>query len=122
MYKKGQRVQVYRNLRKQQWSVRDAKTRKVIDHCDELYLEQCLLYVSESGRQRVLRDKRKNVHAWIDGIIRDKKDDLPPPRQITYNPYKYRKFVVADNEFEVVYAGAVFLNRDGRALAISPWP
>lgn len=54
---------VYWNLHKKMFSVK--YRGKVIGHYRELYGLNCEFKVSESGRQRVLREKRKNVHAYV---------------------------------------------------------
>ena len=66
------RVQVYRNMHKSYedhavYSIRDKKTRLVFSHQSYLLLGNCKFHVSPTGRERVLREKRKNVHAWIEG-------------------------------------------------------
>lgn len=95
------RVQVYRNLHKDCWSVRDKATRRVIDHCDEVFLRDCKFVVSEAGRQRVLKEKRKNVHAYIEGELEasvkvgDKADlssRIRGHRTITYSNIKYNPY------------------------------
>jgi hypothetical protein len=58
-----------------------------------------LFKVSEAGRQRVLREKRKNVHAFVEGIIGDPMN-LPDPadlQRVSYNPYKAGTFVLRDS-------------------------
>lgn len=93
----GQRVEVYRNLHKECWSVRDAKTKRVLGHCRNIALNDVSFHVSEAGRQRVLRNKQKNVHAYITGTVRDL--EAPEDRKtgttafIKYNPYKHETFV-----------------------------
>ena len=103
------RVFVYFNLHKKCFSIKalegDRKGR-VVAHSNTVLLESCKFKVSEAGRQRVLREKKKNVHAgvtgiWIDGGIRDEKcfeflDTVG--RQVTYNPYKYDSFVYKSNK------------------------
>jgi len=95
------RVEVYRNIRARNWSVRDAKTRKVIAHAGEVWLKDVTFKVSEAGRQRVLRERRKNVHAWVQGelvytfeavgAVRPHKKDV----LVWYNPYETKTFIVA---------------------------
>ncbi len=61
-------VSVYRNLIKGCWSVRD-KSRKVIGHLDVVHIKNATFSVSEKGRQRVLRVRQKNVHAFVKGEL-----------------------------------------------------
>lgn len=85
-------VDVYFNLHKRKLSIRCVKTRRVIDHVDDVVLENVQFRVSEQGRQRVLSQRRKNVHAFCRGNIIDK-STLPLNDIITYNPYMYKNFV-----------------------------
>ncbi|QFG08665.1 hypothetical protein PBI_VANISOA_86 [Mycobacterium phage Vanisoa] len=56
--------------------------------------------VSEKGRQRVLRERRKNVHAGLVGeLVQGEAVNLTPQaREVTYNPYRYDSFVYRDDE------------------------
>lgn len=89
------RVYVYRNLHKKCLSVRDVKTRLVVAHVDSISLENCKFKVSASLRQRVLKEKRKNVHAGVEGDwVKDSvAPDISKCRRIMYDPYKYESFV-----------------------------
>ncbi len=85
-------VKCYWNLHRKCWSIMDAKTRKVIDHLPELTLFDCQFKVSEAGRQRVLREKRKNVHAFVQGRLSDAPGVVPGGRKVRYNPYETKTF------------------------------
>jgi hypothetical protein len=72
--------------------------------------------VSEAGRQRVLREKRKNVHAGVSGTwinyctnrVENHFEFLSMVgRQVTYNPYKYDSFVIKATEQSVDKADVV---------------
>lgn len=89
----------YWNLHKRTWSVKALSgyaKGKVIAHSDTVALAYPYAKVSEAGRQRVIREKRKNVHAGIVGLFElDRlQDDVlhveacGEGEQITYNPYK----------------------------------
>jgi hypothetical protein len=107
----NERVEVYYNIRKKCLSVRSKG--KVISHPINITLRQASFHVSEAGRQRVITQKRKNVHA----VVRGKIISFDAPREIvgtrvTYNPYKYKTFVREDGSpihqaFEVAIAGNV---------------
>ena len=103
------RVFVYYNLHKKLWSVKaleGADKGRVIAHRDVLVLRNAKPKVSEAGRQRVLREKRKNVHAGIEGDYRENAVAIGwlNGDDITYNPYKYKTFVYTDDESE--YTGS----------------
>lgn len=92
------RVFVYRNLHKKCLSVRDIKSRRVIAHVDSIALEDVRFKVSEKGRNRVLLDKVKNVHAGVEGfwVAGEVPKDLGGYRKAVYDPYKYTSFVASD--------------------------
>jgi hypothetical protein len=84
------RVQVYWNTHTRNFSVRDAHTGLVINHVDAITLQDAIFHVSEAGRQRVLRDGHKNVHAWVEGV--QAPDIEPRGRKVSYNPRKAAYF------------------------------
>lgn len=96
----GLKVFVYYNLHKHCWSVKaldGVNKGRVIGHCHALMLESGQCKVSQAGRQRVLNEKRKNVHAGCQGFISslDKPNlDDGTWQEVTYNPYKYKGFVM----------------------------
>lgn len=84
-------VQVYWNVHRSKWSIRDKHSRKVIGHADRICLSNALPKVSEKGRERVNRENRKNVHAFIEGTL--ERLESTSGQRITYNPYKHKSFV-----------------------------
>jgi len=87
------KVRVYFNLHKKLLSVQTKVNGswKVIKHVSDINLSDVRFKVSEAGRQRVLREKRKNVHAFIEGMEVDQQINQSA-QKVTYNPYKYEKF------------------------------
>lgn len=61
-------------------------------------VEEPLFVVSEAGRQWVLRNRKKTVHAVIRGEPKVPKHFFIPPgaRRVRYNPYKNETFVFDD--------------------------
>ncbi len=123
------RVFVYYNLHRKLWSVRALEgPRKglVIHHATSVLLGGDVRpKVSQKGRERVIRDKRKNVHAGITGHLvwhngTEGTDEVlfpgPETREVTYNPYKYTSFVYSDtlDEFE----GASWAYMDNRRVHV----
>jgi len=103
------KVKVYFNLHRKLFSVVDVKTGKVIDHSRGLSLNDPEFRVQEGGRQRVLRERRKNVHAYIVGHL-DLAYNIPREAlETTYNPYKYNSFVLKHNEQPLKKAFKTFL-------------
>lgn len=97
----GQQVKVYYNLHKNLFSVKDAKTGLVIGHAEMVNLSNVVFKVSEAGRQRVLREGRKNVHAYVTGQYNGTFDG-GETNKAGYNPRKYRTFVTdSENELHV---------------------
>lgn len=94
------KVDVYFNLHKKTLSVRHKG--KVVHHSDYVKILNPKFVVSEAGRQRVLREKRKNVHAFVRGelasLVNDPKESSENLQTITYNPYKYTSFVKKNDE------------------------
>lgn len=88
-------VCVYRNLQKKCWSVMDQKTRRVIAHREYLVLRNGKFVVREGGRQRVLREHQKNVHAFAVGEIAETYtiDETDDRKRIFYNPYVNETFI-----------------------------
>ena len=84
------KVDVYYNLTKKVFSVRH--NGLVIDHKRNLMLKDAKFIVSEKGRQRVLKQRRKNVHAIIRGEL-VAAGSIEEPRAAYYNPYKVDSFV-----------------------------
>lgn len=81
------RVRVYWNSTKKVWSVR--QSGRVVKHLRELDLWAVTFVVSEKGRQRVLRERRKSVHAYAEGVLSERRALVAnPARAIRYNPYE----------------------------------
>ncbi len=96
------KVFVYFNLHKKVWSVRDVKTGRVVNHTNFIILKDAKFKVSAAGRARVLKEKRKNVHAGVQGEIVEQIDiERAQSTKVTYNPYKYKSFVTDDTHKEV---------------------
>ena len=73
------KVFAYRNLHRQCWSVKALEgplKGKVIYHASDITLAWCDFKVSKAGRQRVLREQKKNVHAGVQGYMSDY-DSIP---------------------------------------------
>jgi len=115
------KVFVYFNLHKKVFSVKALEgpnKGRVIAHRSELNLGQATFKVSEAGRQRVLREKKKNVHA---GVVGEWYGTEPQAMEdgiaVTYNPYKYSSFIVQATEQPIRQAREVHL-KDRRITAL----
>ena len=90
------RVEVYFNLHKHLFSVRSARSGRVILHTDKVHIHNPEFVVRQGGRQRVLREGKKNVHAFVRGEITyftDFDPDYLDYTLVAYNPYKHETFV-----------------------------
>ena len=128
----------YFNLRTAEFSVRHKG--KVRAHADRLLVlpgdaqDTVKFQVSEPGRQRVLREKRKNVHSYVVGdawvedghtfkcdtiparslkdtadVIEDIEERYGNPVAVSYNPYKGGTFYRKDTGAAVREAEAVIM-------------
>jgi len=107
---KARDVKVYRNLHKDCFSI--VQDGLVKAHARHIYLRDVKFKVSEAGRQRVIQEKRKNVHAFLIGKLAKISDqkEIVEETGVTYNPYKYDSFVEVETEKPVKEAGEVMLN------------
>ena len=103
----SKKVRVYRNLHKGCFSVKQGGLVRC--HAERVTLGECEFIVSKAGQKRVREEKKKNVHAFVDGYILetreadrivdgDKSDEeilegKTSWESICYNPYKYDGFV-----------------------------
>lgn len=119
----GQRVDVYRNLsfrNRVVYSVRDHYTGLVLGHSENLLLTGCNFVVNQAGRKRVLRQKRKNVHAWVEGnygvVHAGDYEVFSHGVIVRYNPYENETFVRMYEEGEtkpVLGANLVWIDQYG---------
>lgn len=105
------KVKVYFNLHKKVWSVMDYQTKRVIAHMSEVNLIDATFKVSQAGRNRVLREKKKNVHAFVVGYLVDSHQNKHFS-QAYYNPYKVSTFVDKDTMEAISNSSAVHLAND----------
>ena len=134
------KVFVYFNLHKKVWSIKaleGERKGRVIGHAECVFLENIEPKVSEAGRQRVLREKRKNVHAGIVGTLKwvDRNCNLREhytdcdayllatcSTPVTYNPYKFRNFVLkGQHNAELLRADCALLHASDRSVLVGGW-
>ena len=144
------RVQAYWNLHRKCWSVvalEGGQKGRVISHTGYVSIKDARLVVQEGGRQRVLKEKKKNVHAFARGTLveggHDYDDDgfrigkmgdvetgqehiyggdLGPPEsdmiRVRYNPYSNATFMA--ESLPVNSSAFVRMSPGGRAAALEP--
>lgn len=116
-------IRVYYNFRRKLFSVQAKVNNKwvVVEHTNNIVLRNAIFKVSEAGRQRVLKQKRKNVHAFIIGerfpfipksfVYRD---------EISYNPYKGPNFVIANQPEKSVDEAKYVTILGNKVIALIP--
>lgn len=87
-------VQVYKNLNKACWSIR--QNGKVVGHSLYLVLKNCVFKVNMKANERVKVTHERCVHAWVEGLLVDRNFKFDKYQEVTYNPYKDRFFEVND--------------------------
>ncbi len=129
---KGTRVEVYWNLHKDCWSLRNCKTGRVVYHfCAgtraDVLLEDVQWVVQPAGNARVRRERRKNVHAFARGTFAGVQPMWPvswgrSPRanRARYNPYKNTTFVTNEGEPILTSRAAIFyILPEGKPCALA---
>ena len=83
------RIRAYYNLHRKCFSVQDYQTGLVIEHTDKLFMTNAMFVVRKSGNERVKKEGKKNVHAFVNGIRSDKPIDTNHCNnyEVKYNPY-----------------------------------
>jgi hypothetical protein len=111
-------VRVFRNWKRGCWSImQDGALRA---SARQVRLAGVEFVVRESGRQRMLRERRKNVHAYavgrlVDWVHPDDARELAAldGRAVFYDAYRFACFVDRDSHAPVLGAGAVRLDEAG---------
>jgi len=132
---KGTLVRVFKNLTKDIWSVqiKTVKGWRVVGYSEEIRLDNAKPVVSEKGRLRVLREKKKYVHAFIEGEWNDGWTLTGQHELISYNPYMFGSFYTVPvhdlggkkhgsyNPVSSDWKGTVYLNRDSQSNRLTTW-
>ena len=141
------KVFVYRNLQRKCWSVKalNGENRgRVILYASSVDLSPATFKVNEAGRQRVLKEQQKNVHAGVEGwllmahVIKERYPSYPKQREttndtgwdgvnddgyvwreVTYDPYKYGSFVHTDDLSPVIDQHEVVLDNDMKVRSMN---
>lgn len=104
-------IRVAKNLHKKQYSLRQGS--KVVGYATHLTLQNCTFEVNEKTRQRVIRNRQKEVHAFVVGEPVDGVSLPEDAIHISYNPYRSGRFYRKDNGQEIGRADWVFFTPDG---------
>ena len=128
------KVDVYRNLHKKCWSIRSVVTGRVVAHKSDATVANAKFIVQPAGRAKVLREKKKNVHAFVRGewietglyivddvTVANVKLSLPNPYlriEVSYNPYKMGYFYKTATEESVIDSSLVALTSQGKVYMV----
>ena len=115
----AKQVEVYWNLRKHCFSVRALEgpnKRRVVSHVKHITLIDAKFVVQPAGRERVRREGKKNVHAFVRGRVAKRMWNdysallnIQLIDRVTYNPYMYDTFVSTETKEPVFDAAIVEL-------------
>jgi len=114
----GKKVEVYRNLHKNCFSIR--QNGKVVDYLysgQELHLTDVEFRVQPAGRERVRREKKKNVHAYVKGTVaplgglQRKKLFIMCFQTVSYEPYTMESFETFPDETPIFEAPHVIFKK-----------
>lgn len=114
------KVFVYFNLHKKVWSVKalnGPNRGRVIARLTDVSLIDASFRVSKAGRERVLRERRKNVHAGVVGYLAPVIKNETDAKRVRYNPYLKGEFFDAVTEQSVFKASSVVLDSNRQVWA-----
>lgn len=113
----GDKVEVYRNLRTDNFSIR--KDGIVHDRADEVIISNAVFSVGQKSRERVIKERRKNVHAVVRGIYKGSgiEVDINTMNEGYYNPYETKTFVDKESNLPLSEASKVYL-KEGKVFYI----
>lgn len=110
----GDKVRIYWNLHNKMYSV--VFKGRVVSHTTDINLKDVTFVVRQSGRERVLRENKKNVHAYVVGKIVDDREiwfSQGTYDTIAYNPYKTDTFRNVTRDEPIFKAEIVALSSIG---------
>jgi hypothetical protein len=116
------RLHAYKNLHRDAWSLRSLSTGRVTEHALHVEIHDVTFRVQQGGREAVLRDGIRRVHAYVVGEVVARGARRKPMTgrwtRFTYNPYRAGTFTIADpkNPRPVYGADRVRLDPDGAWL------
>ena len=124
------KVLIYRNLHNGLISIKSASSGLVLGHAQSVDIAWADFVVNEAGRQRVLKDRQKNVHAYVKGLLLNTRgfkpykgrslgpvygalDTIHKATVVSYNPYKAPHFVIKGTSDRVSKASLCTVSHDG---------
>lgn len=95
----------------------DKATRRVIKYTDAITLNYAKFIVSRKGIQRIRKNKRKAVVAFVEGEAVEYTALHVNGTQVTFNPYKWYTFVTTLDKRPI--HNAVYVAIDGKNIIAS---
>jgi hypothetical protein len=108
----GDRIEVYRNLHNDTFSIRrNGKVVKHLSNWQSLFLKDAKFAVQPAGREKVRREGKKNVHAFIRGTYiapstmpySTSEFKTKCSEWVTYNPYQNDHFTATVTDPETTF-------------------
>ncbi|TBL80848.1 hypothetical protein [Paenibacillus thalictri] len=100
------------------FSIRDARTKRILGYADSIVVTNVTFVVRLSGQRRARRDKEKNVHAFVRGRFQRGLQMLgagdAPLREAYYNPYTTDGFI--DRKTAKLLSGAAMARCEGKRV------
>jgi hypothetical protein len=121
---KHKQIKVYRNLHKKGKWYSIKQDNLVVAHAKRLCLSNPRFLINQSGKDRAINEKQRNVHAFIVGYLKQSGmgqtalDNLPAT--IKYEPFSEYGFFCDNltvNKFEVLSAEFCIINENGVSAA-----
>lgn len=96
-------VRIYRNLNTGTLSGQEKTSKgwRVTSHPLMVKLKNARFLVNQHNRKKVIKEGRKNVHAFIEGELVDTKSTIKG-QKVVYDPYETSQFII-DSSGEAVY-------------------
>jgi len=116
------KADIYRNLnvpkdQDEKWSVLDRTTRRVKDIISSALVKNVRFVVQPAGRARVIKEGRKNVHAFVRGDLLVKNvgnsSAVDGLTKVSYNPYEADHFIREDTNEAIYEADTVWVTPVG---------
>ncbi|OAX50845.1 hypothetical protein gpAD87_21810 [Paenibacillus sp. AD87] len=112
-----QSIRIAYHFYKKCFSIRCSSTRKIIGYMERIVVSNAHFVVSPSGRARVLRERVKNIHAYVQGEFEYQHQYADYSnvhmREAYYNPYFVSTFVDKES-LQPIYSASLVICQKGR--------
>ena len=107
--------EVYRNLHNNKFSIRDKKTKLVVAHGNDFFLNVIGSGKSKAGQKKAKLTGVRNVHLWLVGNLIEVSTEEVKLLELTYNPFLHSEFIFVDeSEFET----GIYYFLDGKCYKV----